>query len=710
MQVIISQLLGISEKSVKNTLSLFAEGATVPFIARYRKEVTGNLNEIQIRSIQDKQKYLIEINERKQTILNTIADQRLLTNKIKKTINDTLSKTELEDIYLPFKPKRKTKAKIAEEKGLLPLADRILRQKDFSGKISDIIPPFLNENVPDIESALQGASDIIAEKINMDTYLRKTLRNLFFKEGKIKSTVSKTKKNKPSKFEMYYDFEESAASIPSHRFLAIMRGENEKILTVKWIIPEEKFLNIISDKYIYSTNNIFYTTIKKAVEDSFKRLLYPSLSSDIKKMLKEKSDEEAVKTFAKNLRQLLLASPLGTKPIIALDPGFRTGIKLVVLDATGKPLHNTAIYPIAPHNKKEDSSAVLNKLIEKFSIKYIALGNGTASRETEAFINEYKNIFGKKNIACIVVNEAGASIYSVSDTAGEEFLDYDATVRGAISIGRRLQDPLAELVKIDPKSIGVGQYQHDVNQTLLKQKLDEEVEHCVNLVGVDVNTASKALLSYVAGIGKSLAAEIVSYRNKHGKFQNRKQFLKIPKYGKKAFEQSAGFLRIKAGNNPLDSSAIHPETYSIVEKILSDLKTDIKTVMGNDRLIESINIKKYFTSNFAEQTLKDIISELKKPGLDPRTQYSPIEFDDNIRTISDLKEGMVLTGIITNITNFGAFVDLGVHKDALVHISHLADKFVKDPCDIVKVGQQVKAKVLSVDAGRKRIALSLKGL
>ena len=709
MHTIISRLLGIREQSVKNTLSLFSEGATVPFIARYRKEVTGNLDETQIRAIHDKQKYFIDLNERKTTILNTISEQGKLTDQLKKAIDETLSKTELEDIYLPYKPKRKTKAVIAEEKGLGPLAEKIFKQSDFSGDIHAIAKPFINDQVPDTESAIQGALDIIAEKINVDTQLRKNLRTLFLNEGKIQSTVAKTKKGEPSKFEMYYDFEESLSSIPSHRFLAITRGEKEKFLTVQFVVPEEKILTIISGKYIKNKNSIFYESLKTAIEDSFKRLLYPSLSSDVRKLLKEKSDDEAITTFAKNLRQLLLASPLGTNPVIALDPGFRTGIKVSVLDATGKLLHNTAIYPVAPHNEKEKSFMVLNELIAKYSIRYIALGNGTASRETESFINEYKNKFAQK-IDCVVVNEAGASVYSVSDTAREEFPDYDATVRGAISIGRRLQDPLAELVKIDPKSIGVGQYQHDVNQTLLKQKLDEEVEHCVNLVGVDINTASKALLSYVAGIGKSLASQIVEYRNTNGTFQNRRNFLKIPKFGKKAFEQSAGFLRIKTGDNPLDSSAIHPETYPIVKTILSDLKTDIKNLMGNDRLIESINIKNYYTSSFAKETLEDIINELKKPGLDPRTQYKPVEFDENIKEITDLKEGMILTGIITNITNFGAFVDIGVHQDGLVHISHLANKFVKDPCDIVKVGQHVKTKVLTVDPERKRIALSLKDL
>ena len=709
MYTIISRLLGIKDQSVKKTLALFAEGATVPFIARYRKEVTGNLDETQIRAIHDKQKYIIELNERKETILNTISEQGLLTDKLKNEINKTLSKTELEDIYLPYKPKRKTKAVIAEEKGLAPLAERILKQSDCSGSINSIAKPFINDKVPDVESAIQGASDIIAEKINVDAQLRKNLRNLFIKEGKIKSAVTKNKKGEPSKFEMYYDFEEPLNSIPSHRFLAITRGEKEKFLTVQLTVPDEKFITIISNKYVTNKNTIFYKIIKNAVEDCFKRLLFPSLSSDIKKTLKEKSDEEAIKTFAKNLRQLLLASPLGAKPIITLDPGFRTGIKVAVLDETGKPLYNTAIYPVEPHNKKEESFTILNELIKKYSIDYIALGNGTASRETESFINEYKANFRSK-INCVVVNESGASVYSVSDTARDEFPNYDATVRGSISIGRRLQDPLAELVKIDPKSIGVGQYQHDVNQTLLKQKLDEEVEHCVNLVGVDVNTASTALLAYVAGIGKSLAGEIVEYRNQHGSFKNRKNFLKVPRYGKKAFEQSAGFLRIKTGDNPLDTSAIHPETYPIVKKILTDLKTDIKTIMGNDPLIGSINIQNYYTSNFAQQTLQDIISELKKPGLDPRTQYKPVDFDANIKKITDLKEGMVLTGIITNITNFGAFVDIGVHQDGLVHISHLANKFIKDPCDVVKVGQHVKTKVLSVDPQKKRIALSLKDL
>ncbi len=706
---IISVKLSVPVTAVRNTLDLLSNGSTVPFITRYRKEATGNLDEQQIRSIKDQQHYLNELQERKNTILKSIEEQGLLTGDLKNTIRNTLSKTELEDIYLPYKPKRKTRAVIAKEKGLTPLACRMLAQRDTQGNIVDIVKPFLNKSVPCLECALQGAKDIIAEQINEDANLRKRLRSIFSARGNISSSVKKDKKGQSSKYEMYYDFKEPAGKIPSHRMLAIFRGETEGFLNVKLDVPAEQIISEISKRVIRNKSCLFYPHLQDAVQESFKRLLYPSLTTDIRKELKDKSDLFAVSTFAKNLRHLLLAPPLGAKPLIALDPGFRSGIKVVVLDAVGNLVHHTVLYPLAPHNKEEESFGIIHELITNYSIRYIAVGNGTASRETESFIKKYQDNFSA-HIECVMVNESGASVYSVSDCARDEFPDLDATVRGAVSIGRRLQDPLAELVKIDPKSLGVGQYQHDVNQTLLKQKLADEVEHCVNSVGVDLNTASEALLSYVAGIGKGLARNIVVHRNKKGTFRNRKELMNVPKFGAKAFEQSAGFLRIRNGSNPLDCSAIHPESYAIVNRILADLGTDIKTLMGNDKLIASIDKQKYITAKAGMETISDIIRELRKPGIDPRDTFSKTEFRDEVKSISDLKEDMILPGIVTNVTHFGAFVDIGVHQDGLVHISQLADQYVTDPCEVISVGQRVDVRVMSVDMERKRIALSRKKL
>lgn len=709
MKEIISRKLSINIGSVSNTLKLLEDGATVPFIARYRKEVTKNLDEVQIRQIRDTHQYLVELGERKQTILNSIEEQGKLTDELKRKILSEDSKTALEDIYLPYKPKRKTRASVAIENGLEPLADLMMGQSHVSGMVEKIVLPFINDNVPDADTALQGARDIVAERINVDTQIRAWLRSMFLSEAIIKTAVNKKEIEKASKYQMYFDYQESAKKIPSHRLLAVLRGESEGFLKIKFLVPDEKMMALISGKYLKSNNGLFKKDIQVAIDDSLQRLILPSITTDVRQSMKEKADIFAVSTFSKNLRQLLLASPLGSKPLIALDPGFRTGIKLVVIDATGKLMFDSAIYPLPPHSKKDEAFELIDRLFLEHKIAFIAVGNGTAGRETETFVKEYISNY-RRSVECVMVNEAGASVFSVSDTAREEFPDLDATVRGAVSIGRRLHDPLAELVKIDPKSLGVGQYQHDVNQVLLKNKLDEEVEHCVNLVGVDLNTASQSLLSYVSGIGKTLAKNIVEHRNKNGLFRSRDQVKNVPKFGPKSFEQSAGFLRIRNGSNPLDSSAIHPESYGIVKRMLTDLNTDINRLMGNDALIKSVEPEKYFTEQAGKETVEDILLELHKPGLDPREEFQSVKFLDHIREITDLKEGMVLPGVATNVADFGVFVDLGVHQDGLIHISQLSDNFVKDPCDVVKIGQNLKVKVLAVDVDRKRISLSLRGV
>ena len=704
---LISTQLSIPVESVENTVRLLEEGATVPFITRYRKEMTRNLDEACIRAVKEKHQYFIELAERKNTILKSIESQGKLTDSLKKEIDSVLSKTELEDIYLPYKPSRKTRGMKARENGLLPLAERIISQKDNTGERNTIVKPFITESVPDADAALQGAQDIIAEFINTDAELRKIIRPILFAESEIKTAVSKEWAGKTSKYEMYYEYRELAKKVPSHRMLALFRGETEGIIKVGLSSPTEKIINLIEKKYIRNTGSIFYKNIKDAVADGFNRLLLPSLTTEVFNELKEKADNFAIEVFAKNLEHILLAPPLGPHPVLAFDPGFRTGIKIAVIDATAKLIFHDTVYPLPPHNKKREAFEKINALLSAYDISYIAVGNGTASRETEAFLNEFREEY-KKEIVCVVVNEAGASVFSVSDCAREEFPDLDATVRGTVSIGRRFQDPLAELVKIDPKSLGIGQYQHDVNQTLLKQKLDESVEHCVNLVGVDLNTASHSLLSYTSGIGSQLAKNIVAYRDANGLFSQRKELLKVPKLGKKAYQQAAGFLRIRNGKNPLDASAIHPESYDVVTRILSDLKCGIGDLMGNEKLSSTINIESYVTDTVGRETLRDILKELGKPGRDPRDTFAATVFDERIRDVADLKEGMVVMGVVTNIAHFGVFVDLGVHQDGLIHISNLAHSYVADPCELVKVGQNVKVKVISIDIERKRIGLSLK--
>ncbi|RJP55939.1 MAG: RNA-binding transcriptional accessory protein [Candidatus Auribacter fodinae] len=704
---LIAEDCSIAEKSVQNTIRLFDDGATVPFIARYRKEVTGNLDETQIRDIKERHTYYTELNERKETIIASIKEQDALTENLLRKIESTTSKTELEDIYLPYKPKRKTRAVIAREKGLEPLAKRMMAQQDVSGSADTLAASFITNDVPDTEAALNGARDIIAEWVNEDSAVRQRLRQIFFQNGSICSAVKKDKKGEPSKFEQYYDFQEAVKSIPSHRALALFRGENEDFLSLSIEVPRDTIITELNNRFIKNKRCIFAAHIENAVSDAFQRLLHPSISTDIRQELKEKADLTAIDTFAKNLRTILLAPPLGAQPVIALDPGFRTGIKTAVLDATGRLLEHTAIYPLAPHSKTDEAHDIIQSLIKRYAIKYIAVGNGTAGRETEAFIRDHSKLF-RNDIQCVMVNESGASIYSVSDKAREEFPDLDATVRGAVSIGRRLQDPLAELVKIEPRSLGVGQYQHDVNQNLLRSKLDDEVEHCVNLVGVDLNTASADLLSYTAGIGPKLAQEIVKYRSENGQFSSRKELMSVPRLGAKAFEQCAGFLRIRNGKNPLDASAIHPESYPIVERILRDLKASITDIMGNERLISSIRKEQYVSETTGVHTLNDIIAELLKPGRDPRKSFEAVAFREDIREITDLQPGMVLPGIVTNVTNFGAFVDIGVHQDGLVHISELANSYISDPHDIVSTGDPVTVKVVSVDTVRKRVSLSMK--
>ncbi len=705
----ISRDLSLSGASVSKTINLLDSGATVPFIARYRKEMTGNLDETQIRAIHEKQQYYQELQDRKNTIISSIDEQGKLTPELKQKIDATLSKTELEDIYLPFKPKRKTRASIARAKGLESLADFIMEKQNFKGDPQPIVQPYINDEVPSDNDALLGAQDIIAERISEDASLRKNLRSLLWRQANISSKVKKDFVGQKTKFDMYYSFEEPVRSIPSHRLLAMLRGENEGVLQVSIIAPEDTCIKEIQKQYLRSSSGTFIKNMNDAISDGLTRLLLPSLANEIRGEMKEKADLFAIETFAKNLRQLLLASPLGTKPVLALDPGFRTGIKTVVIDQTGKLLHNTVIYPLEPHKKTDEAAHIVQELIQQYSIQHIAVGNGTASRETESFLYWCTKQF---SLSCeiVVVNESGASIYSVSDCAREEFPDLDATVRGAVSIGRRLQDPLAELVKIEPKSMGVGQYQHDVNQKLLKQKLDDEVEHCVNAVGVDLNTASEALLGYTAGIGKTIAKNIISYRNEHGSFADKKDLLNVPKLGPKAFEQAAGFLRIREGSNPLDASGIHPESYHIVKRMLRDLNMSITTLIGNEQVLNKIDLQSYTSDTTGMETMRDIVDELRKPGHDPRPPYEPVKFNDTVHTLEDVKEGMVLPGVITNVTHFGAFVDVGVHQDGLVHISQLSDKYISDPCDVVKVGDRVTVKVTSVEIERKRLALSMKNM
>ena len=701
---LIARFLQIPEGQVERTIGLLNEGATIPFISRYRKEVTGGLDEVQIGAIKDQLDKLTELSKRKETILATIEEQGKLTPELRKRIEESWDSTEIEDLYLPYKPKRVTKAEIARRKGLDPLAKIVMMQNE--NNLSARIKSFIKGEVKNAEEALQGARDIIAEWINENESARNTVRNSFAHTAMITSKVIKGKEEEGAKYRDYFDFSEPLSRASSHRLLALRRGEAEGILRVSISPDAESCLDRLNRRFVKGRGEVS-EQVATAVDDSFKRLLKPSIETEFSNQSKAKADEEAIRVFAENLRQLLLAPPLGQKRVLGVDPGYRTGCKLVCLDAQGNLLHNEAIFPHPPQNEKGKAAAKVAQLVATYAIDAIAIGNGTASRETEQFIT---NIRYDRKVQVFVVSENGASIYSASKIAREEFPEYDVTVRGAVSIGRRLMDPLAELVKIDPKSIGVGQYQHDVEQNALKKSLDQTVESCVNLVGVNVNTASKHLLTYISGLGPTLAQNIVNYRAEHGPFTSRKELMKVPRMGEKAFEQSAGFLRIPDGKNPLDNSAVHPESYPIVERMAKDLKCSVADLITDKALKKKLKLTDYLTDKVGMPTLLDIMEELDKPGRDPRQTIQVFAFDPTVKTIEDLKEGQVLPGIVTNITNFGCFVDVGIKENGLVHISELADRFVSDPTQVVSIHKHVKVKVLSVDLSRKRVQLSMKGI
>ena len=697
-QNIIAQKLSIKPSQVETVLELLAQGSTIPFIARYRKDSTGALDEVQIQNIQDENKLLQEFAERKAFIEKTITEQGKMTEALQAKINEAITINNLEDIYLPYKQKRKTKAMLAKENGLQPLADMLLTQTAID--VEKEAAAFINEKVLTVDAALQGARDIIAETINEDIVVREKLRKLFEQEATLKSVVHTEKETEAIKYKDYFEFSEKISTVPSHRILAVLRGFLEGFLKIAIEPQEEIALEIIEEIYVTgmrSTNE----QIRKAVKDSYKRLLQPSLETEYRTNLKNAADEDAINVFAENLRQLLLSSPLGSKRILAIDPGYRTGCKVVCIDEKGE-LQKTALIYVHEKNRMMDAEHTILSLVKQYDIQAFAIGDGTAGRETEQFVKKL-NI----GLPIFLVNEDGASIYSASEIARQEFPTEDITIRGAVSIGRRLMDPLAELVKIDPKSIGVGQYQHDVNQPRLKEKLDQTVVSCVNKVGVNLNTASKHLLSYVSGIGGSIAENIITYRKKEGKFTSRKQLLKVPRLGDKAYEQCAGFLRIPDAADVLDASAVHPEAYELVQKMAQDLKSDVNTLIGNDELLKTIVAKNYITEKFGELTINDIISELKKPGLDPRSGAQTFEFAQ-IFAMEDVQVGMEVPGLVTNLTRFGAFVDIGVKQDGLVHVSEIANKYIQDPSEVLKLNQQVVVKVMELDIARKRITLSIK--
>ncbi len=693
--------LNLKETSVRNTINLLNDGATIPFISRYRKELTGNLDEVQIADIQKEYNTLIEFDKRKEAILKSIEEQGKLTEELKTKIENAENIDILEDIYLPYKQKRKTKATVAKEKGLEPLANIIMKQDEPNPYFK--AEKFVNKDVADADEAISGALDIIAERINENEITRKNTRYLFEREAVISSTVVAKKIEEADKYKDYFDWQESLKKMPSHRFLAINRAFSEGFLKVKVTVDEEKALEKIERIFVKS-NNECSVLMSKAIKDSYKRLIQPSLENEFLSKTKEEADKDAIKVFAENLRQLLLLPPLGQKRVLAIDPGFRTGCKIVCLNEQGDLLSNATIYPHAPQNEHNLAKKKLSLLVSQYKIEAIAIGNGTASRETE---NLVKNTQFDREIRVYVVNEAGASIYSASKVGRDEFPEFDVTVRGTVSIGRRLVDPLSELVKIEPKAIGVGQYQHDVNQKLLQENLDLVVESCVNKVGVDINTASKYLLKYVAGIGEKLANSIVEYRTENGAFKNRTEIKKVKGMGSKAFEQCAGFLRIKNGDNPLDNSAVHPESYNVVNKIAEDLSVKITEIIGNKEIIDKLDLQKYATVEIGLVSLQDIKDELMKPGLDPRKAIRVHEFA-NIKTIDDIKVGDVLPGIINNITNFGAFTDIGIKQNGLIHISNMADEFITDPYKIIRLHQQVMVEILEIDKSRNRIQLKLK--
>ena len=699
---IIAKELGIGVKQVRGTVELLMDGATVPFIARYRKEATGSLDEVAIGKIKELHEKYSELQRRKETVIATIDEQGKLTEELKKRITECFDSVELEDIYLPYRPKRRTRATIARERGLEPLADIIFAQQ--RGDAAILAKNYINEDVATAEDALAGACDIIAERVSEDEYARSVVRRSFSRYGTIKSKVIKGKEAEGIKYSDYYEASAQVARVSSHRVLAMMRGEEEGILRLSVSVEPEYILEQLSRHFI-KRNSATRQYMTAAIEDGYKRLLEPSIENETKNVAKERADDEAIAVFAENLRQLLLSAPLGQKRVLAIDPGFRTGCKVVVLDSQGNLVTHSVIYPHPPQNDREGAAAKIEKYVKEYDIQAFAIGNGTAGRETEQFVRRLglaPQIF--------VVNEDGASVYSASAVAREEFPNEDVTVRGAVSIGRRLIDPLSELVKIEPRSIGVGQYQHSVDQTKLKDRLDTVVESCVNLVGVNVNTATKQILTHISGLGPALAANIVNYRAANGDFRTRKELLKVPRLGSKAFEQSAGFLRVIGGSEPLDATAVHPESYAIVAKMAKDCGVSVNEFVTNSDIRTKVNLGDYITDTVGLPTLTDIMDALKKRGLDPREQATEFSFDASVHEIEDLKPGMVLPGIVSNITAFGAFVNIGVHQDGLVHISQLTNKFVSSPSEVVKLGQQVMVKVTDVDLNRKRISLTMKDI
>ena len=705
---LISSELHLQEHAVENTLKLLDEGCTIPFISRYRKERTGGLDEVQITSISNRLSQLQEIAKRKETIVKTITEQQKMTPDLQKRIDSCWDSTVLEDIYLPYKPKRRTRAQVAREQGLEPLATILLMQREPDPKRAAQRFVVAGGSPANVEDALKGAQDIIAEQVSEDERSRNLVRSAFRREAFIESKVVKAKKDsdEAQKYSDYFDWEEPLKRCSSHRLLAMRRGENEGILRISLTIDDEEAVQRLQRNYVHG-NGPCQRLVAEAVEDGYKRLLLPSIETEFARISKERADEEAIKVFSENLRQLLLSAPLGQKRVMGIDPGFRTGCKVVCLDAQGNLLHHEAIFPHPPINHRMQATIHLQEMLKKYQVEAIAIGNGTASRETKEFVAE---VLTESAPAVYVVSEDGASVYSASKVARDEFPDEDVTVRGAVSIGRRLMDPLAELVKIDPKSIGVGQYQHDVDQTQLKQSLDQTVESCVNMVGVNLNTASQHLLTYVSGLGPTLAQNIVDYRKENGAFTSRTQLKKVPRLGPSAYQQCAGFLRIPAAKNPLDNSAVHPESYAVVEQMAKDCHCTVSDLINKKELREQIDIHRYVTAEVGLPTLTDIMKELEKPGRDPREQIEEFEFDSSVQTVEDLHEGMELPGIVTNITNFGAFVDVGVHQDGLVHVSQLADRYVSDPTQVVHLHQHVRVRVIGVDLRRNRISLSMKGM
>ena len=696
----ISTALQISENQVRKTIALLDEGGTIPFISRYRKEMTGSLDEVQVAAIRDLRDQFVELEKRRDAILKSLLELEKLTPELEKAVRAAETLSKLEDIYLPYKPKRKTRAMAAREKGLQELADKLFQQRLVAPE--ELAVNYLDQ-VANVDEALAGARDILAEEMMETAEAREEARNLFTRKTTVKSSIAKGKQEAGIKYKDYFDWSESLAQAPSHRILALFRGENEGFLNLSLLGPDEEVLTKLERRFI-TGNNSCARQVEMAIQDGYKRLLMPAMETEVRAEAKKRADENAIRVFAENIRQLLLAAPLGQKRVLALDPGFRTGCKVVCLDEQGSLLANTAVYPHTGPGQASEAAETIKEWVKKYQIQAIAIGNGTAGRETESFVRNL-NLNG---IHIIMVNESGASIYSASEVARDEFPDKDVTVRGAVSIGRRLMDPLAELVKIDAKSIGVGQYQHDVDQKKLQASLDDTVVSCVNLVGVELNTASKQILSYVSGLGPQLAQNIIDYRTKNGPFVKRSDLKKVTRLGEKAFEQAAAFLRIRHAKNPLDASAVHPERYEIVEKMAKDLGCKVTDLLADETLRKQIQLSKYVTADVGMPTLTDIISELAKPGLDPREKFEAFEFADGVNNIKDLRIGMTLPGIVTNITNFGAFVDIGVHQDGLVHVSQLADKYVKDPNEVVKVSQKVMVRVTEVDEARKRIALSMK--